>query len=1428
MKIKNDTGLLLHYWTSRYPKNPTFVPPNKSKPLTIPSTDTGKNSTIFYGIGSNLDLFHENMITVSLSQFDEKKKKSNFFSLLKDIPLQGEGCRMFNIEIDNRDRNDNDNDNDNDNEKDEKDKNKNVNVVNLKNSSKNQMIIIAELKSENGVRTLLLRSTHRLVNDTYVPLKILMEVEHLPSMKILTNCASVSHLSAIKSQINTKNIEIEDDRKEKKVKNILWEVILDPFSIHPIPANLCNVPNSRLLVQPILQIEEHNYLEFEGAEVQVPALTGLSESDNEEGNNVNENDSDDNYDEKIFQNKLTIKNSNSICRRKKYFNNYGIDVYNYNHWLIFPEHSSTKMRNILQQNIPQNLYLNMNIDCRGEMKLNQNKIKTDNFCGILKFSPPLMIENYLNCDLEILIVSGKSISSFFSSNSAISVLSSETAQIFSKNITDGKNRYSDNTKLFNLKSGEKKSFFNFHSVHRLNFSIRLKNKNVEKIAKNNQNNDNKENSENERKDLQNENLDFIWSSAVIVKECSSKECSSIVTLSLDVKFCNGSILPVLLDVQESNGSRVCTFYVPFWIISSSFLLLKYQHDISYIRNSSSNTTSDTTSYLSNYDKNINGIDYLAPDQYYEKKMKNSFFDNFFNIRKNNIKIPPSKNNKNDNDNRGNNKINSKDNDDKDERRKKANIDNEKKNNNENENRNRNKKENIKSHSTEILNFNGKGGIGIFAEKQPRGLADILGPIPRSPGVNRNKDSELRKSEFSGSIEDEKLEMENLNSRKSVGNEKESDCENIDENENEDAFLENSDYSIMMCGYSSQQKNLRLRVKSQFSNWISFSPETVNSTQTIELKSVNGFENKNSIPKMTEISRNETYSLGMKTVNLDAPYHRTKMVVMIDKFILLNYMSEFLELRQVGGEEIMTVPPGGKTPFWGRTDSKHVQIKIKNFLWSGKFSINKRGITHLRLRSTKNNSILFMTVNVTKQGPRECVVFKGSERGSAPYRIENHTLGTFQFRQSGRSLGIFLQNIPNPVSTILPYHTCTYCWDEPLDPHTIIIESNTKIVESATTGHTEIAEVGIFSFEKNDSLTSNSGHFTIKISNFGPQRIIQIFDVTKNFFRSINSIGKRTNNNLNRSNEVLIANSKEIRNFTKRKEDQNDNDSNDKNDNNNNNNNNNNSNNNDNNDNSKLVEFQFFLNASSFTISIIDDSPQELLLFSSSHIAFNYTLYNKKYKEDNMILNINKIQIDNQLYDTPFPLLLYPLKIVKKNGEISNDSFLSLKINRNFSFADIIYFTLFEFSVFPFDINIEGTILTKLINLTECLNDNIINILLSNKKSEVSYCSSDYDNNNRYNDSNDNNNKNSNNYPSKTNKKTKQNKSKTPTRICYKNNNNLNIDSFIKNSIERAAPLKLNSLKNGNEMKFYFDAFILSKIKLNFTFNPTVDKVSRNF
>jgi hypothetical protein len=274
------------------------------------------------------------------------------------------------------------------------------------------------------------------------------------------------------------------------------------------------------------------------------------------------------------------------------------------------------------------------------------------------------------------------------------------------------------------------------------------------------------------------------------------------------------------------------------------------------------------------------------------------------------------------------------------------------------------------------------------------------------------------------------------------------------------------------------------------DYISFIPNP-----NLEPNSVKGQSEELSYPQAGASASDMQFSLGVTTVSMDSPYQRTKVVIVVDRFILMNTTSQLLEVRQAGCNNILTLGSGDMTPMWWRSGSQLVQIRLKGWSWSGKFSLRTEGETPLRLRNERDNNAFFVSLRVVKQGPRECVVFRGGERGGAgmaPYRIENHTLETFQLKQADRRvMGIF---VPSPAVTtaILPHHVSLYAWDEPLDSHSFVLDSVTHIQGQAESQYTHL---GTYSFDELRSYTTIvHPHLVFKIVAVGPNRVLQILDI----------------------------------------------------------------------------------------------------------------------------------------------------------------------------------------------------------------------------------------------------------------------------------------------------------------------------------------------
>lgn len=310
---------------------------------------------------------------------------------------------------------------------------------------------------------------------------------------------------------------------------------------------------------------------------------------------------------------------------------------------------------------------------------------------------------------------------------------------------------------------------------------------------------------------------------------------------------------------------------------------------------------------------------------------------------------------------------------------------------------------------------------------------------------------------------------------------------------------------------------------------------------------------------------------------------------------------------------------------------------------------------IRLRNDFDNTVYFVLVRVIKQEARIFAVFNGGDKFS-PYRFENHTLETFKVRQKGQA----------QATNLLPYHCCAYAWDEPLAPHSFIIE----IASEGSQLSNPWIVIGSFDFDKLQSIEQNqNSHLIFRVIAQGPIRVLQIFDK-----RSDLLVHQPTTNinNLSGKNNIF--------GFTKaitKKDDA-----------------------------LSTVKLKVSASIAHLGVSVIDKAPQELLYLSVKNFQLEYTLHSGGYAID---MSLERLQVDNQLWSTPFPCLLYPWK-QKPDDEsptmIADGNFLSLQLTRDFEYPGIHFFPAINLRISPFEANFEGTIVLRVLRMVHNVNESL--------------------------------------------------------------------------------------------------------------------------
>jgi hypothetical protein len=196
----------------------------------------------------------------------------------------------------------------------------------------------------------------------------------------------------------------------------------------------------------------------------------------------------------------------------------------------------------------------------------------------------------------------------------------------------------------------------------------------------------------------------------------------------------------------------------------------------------------------------------------------------------------------------------------------------------------------------------------------------------------------------------------------------------------------------------------------------------------------------------EISQ-AAYSLGVSIDVARAPFHRTKVISIMPRFVVVNLMGRPLLVKQLGtsgrryvggpggdgtGVDALLVGADQRVPFhwadssggWGADGRSRRVVSVRfdeyGWQWSGGFPIHNVGEFSVRLRNLHTHASYICRVEVFMLQATLFVVFQAELRRLPPYRIENMSFATLHYHQEG---------ISHIEDVLLPYQTSRYSWDE---------------------------------------------------------------------------------------------------------------------------------------------------------------------------------------------------------------------------------------------------------------------------------------------------------------------------------------------------------------------------------------------------------------
>jgi len=1216
--IRNESGLPLKYWATAdddsAAESSKYVAPNSEAPLQVDcECDSSSRSSI-----------HLSSITrsINLALHDIT---SDSWPVIRNIPLEGVGTRLFSLNFDPS----------------------HLEVSSSKYSwkkMKNQMPTLAlELVSKGGNKVLIVRSTMRVFNST----------------KVVCSVELVSGYRSIKRQP-------------------LWKATIPPNQGICIPANLCNVLNGRFIIKPLLnlmpdtpqcngsfwpssrsvdpryqdmmQLDHYFSAEIPCPDVpgvgsvgtRTPAVTGQLHQESDGGDNrfdqlttTSEQTRDSSSDE--IDHASSMLPSNSVLWRKKLSQQRGApNTLTYSHWLTMTGLNLLEAANgfdgecsrIMQfkdlcselSYMKSALFCNVDVTSKGMQQAQAQANSTErSMLRTVTISAPVTVVNLTASEYVFAITSN--LTKYGQSNDLEPLLTLDSS-------------IADLIPQAPLSPGESWDFLSAHAFMDLSLSMKPTHRSY----------GNHSTARDE------------WSKAVLIPGCRRSSSESSV-YSCDVRHNNGSSLSLQVEVQDRLGSRVISVFAPYWIVSTSFLPLQFQHD--------------SKQFTANYaDRYANGSDGLAADQ--------------------DVVVSAGKEGRS----------------------------SQKKSRPPNGADQRNGSLSSSSSSYRGLGkARGMKGIVLGPDVPIRGLVDVLN-APANGGmmIRQSMKSYLQDTSSIHSLGQDLTSSGLKGTRPSLSYEGEA----LKQGDNLLRTLKQcrhlsavgdklgggvSNFRLIQGSYTFREKRSgRVRFRtSHLSHWSPFfsldheaiiSSVTVTSAASNKEASPEDFDIARAVPHIANangVKGSRIFSFGIMIKAAEPPFHRTQTVVIVDRFHLKNTIGHSIEVRQIGQSAVFNLRHQDSVPLWWRSGPQHLQMRLARYgwSWSGKFSIQSESEgggeeVSIRLRNDFDNTVFFVLVQVVLRGPSVFVVFKGGEKYS-PYRFENYTLDTFKVKQRGQV---------TTCSNLLPYHCCSYAWDEPLLPHEVSIEI---LRNSQLQSQNDWGLLGSFSFDhlgllshpasKVDSQSLNHplsymSHLILCVVAQGPTKVLQIFDRRIINRRAAEPLLSSSSSSLRpplcHDEELLshrTVSTQTVRSGSTA---------------------------------AGMMMLEIKAKIASFGVSLVDHRPQELIFVAVSGITISHLIFMQQTVSS---IDIQRVQVDNQLLSTPYPSLLHPLLLLTESsirdnktvnavadstGSHSSNQFISLSLCRDSRYHGVEYIPLLKLSIAPFDVNVDGTIVACLV------------------------------------------------------------------------------------------------------------------------------------
>uniref|UniRef100_A0A7I4B673 Uncharacterized protein n=1 Tax=Physcomitrium patens TaxID=3218 RepID=A0A7I4B673_PHYPA len=351
--------------------------------------------------------------------------------------------------------------------------------------------------------------------------------------------------------------------------------------------------------------------------------------------------------------------------------------------------------------------------------------------------------------------------------------------------------------------------------------------------------------------------------------------------------------------------------------------------------------------------------------------------------------------------------------------------------------------------------------------------------------------------------------------------------------------------------------------------------------------------------------------------------RTKTVTFRPRFLLANSCKRDLCVKQHGTDAFERLPVGQHCHLHWTDVTRPLLVSVRfsdhGWDWSGGFSPEQLGDTQVKVRNHTSGATQMLRVEVSNMTSSDTSSIRGvgsgsgslgtclislsdDETGFLPYRIDNFSMERIRFHQ---------QKCERMENMLHPYSSFCYAWDEPCDPHRLVLE----IPGGGLLGVYGLDEVKEYPPVTLPSTSQKPGRtFTVSVRAEGPIRVLSIVDTALHLMKSPSGSSSIFTSNqpfaglIGPILESTVTGTEPVKEL--------------------------------------ILDFSYI------GVSLIDSIPQEVIFACAKGLSLQLI---QGQHQQQLKLEVCVIQIDNQLPFSVYPVLLSSTYPQAKLGDVVNNA-----------------------------------------------------------------------------------------------------------------------------------------------------------------------------